>query len=349
MFTVEILNQNGRKIDADDYIKDAGDALCCPDPMCSAGMTYVSKSQEMATFNRAPHFRTKKGEKHVEGCEAHREEKEFKRRLDSMRDAIRDNKKVVLSLNDAETLYGLPKNLGQTFNSRSDPAYAHTDLYAFEKEHRGKYVSQSVKKIRTLMTMISLLDAEFGPPAFNHVYFAWQGQVKPYADCICGTKDDALKLARDLYQQAGDAKNPYRFEKYGHIGAYGFPRIIEFTPSSSAYVGHKKMIFGEQTQIDYHGDHKSRLFLTHAIDIAKLPEDARARVLNRQSVRLIAVPKVNRTMVDKTVNDFRAGTSGSIRVTWTVCGDHQVQSLNPDQRMSSPMPARPKGKQLALL
>jgi hypothetical protein len=347
MFSASLINNGYQKIESDDYEHNPEDELCCPDPNCRANMIFIAETTEMATFNMPAYFRTKQGEKHISGCTAHQQEKDFKKKMDSIIEALQNNKKIVFSLNDIETLYGLPKNLGRTFNSRSDPAYAHTELYAFETENCGKIKSQSVKKIRTLVSMIHLIDRKLGLHALNNVYFAWQGQLVPYENLICQDKEQSHALARNLYVASRDTNNPYRFEKYEQVGAYGFPQMIEFTPSKTAKSGKKNMIFGDQYVLEQNG--KKTLYLTHAIDLGRLDEDTKNRVLNGNSVRLIAVPKVNRTIVDRAVEDYQSGKSASIRITWTLTGGHQVQSLDPEKAMSIPLPSIIERKQLVLL
>jgi hypothetical protein len=350
MFKVQILNQGANEIHAADYKKNEGDVLCCPDPQCHARMTHVSESQELATFYRAAHFRTMRGESHIEGCEAHQEEKDFKQRMDTIREALQKGKRILLSLNDVDTGYGLPAHLRVTFKGRSDPAYAHTELYAFEKEHRGNFVSQSVKKIFSLMSILHMIDKEGGPPAFNNVFFAWQGQVKSYEDLVCDGPECADKLFKDLLETAENHTSPHIFNYNGHRGAYGFPRLIEFEASELGRGKDKGMVFGKSRQVAYDPESKSKLWMKHAISISKLDEKTRERLLSGNLVRLIATPKVNATMARDAFKKFNGGHFASIRITWTVAGEHQLQVIDREKHLGKPLPARAdKRGQLALL
>lgn len=339
MFKVKNLNKNGTEIHAEDYERCKDDDLCCPDPQCSARMTYVQESEELATFFRAAHFRTLPNQKHVDGCEAYHEEREFKKRIDSIKDAISKGKKVLLSLNDRQTGYGLPSNLKINFVSQSNPDYASTQLYTFHQQNRGNFVSQSVKKIFSLMTILHTIDQIGGPPAFNNVFFAWQGQVKPYEDFVCDGVEFEKELFKRLYKKFDDETANHRFDAYGHQGAYGFPRMIEFRPSSEAMKNEHNIIFGQQTIVNRDKKSGARLFLKHAIDISKLDTNARQRVLQGKTIRIIATPKVNKTLSRNAFDSFYQGQDSSARLTWNVVGEHQIQVLNPDKKMSGPLPS----------
>lgn len=349
MFSAQILNHGSIEVHADDYQKSDKDTLCCPDPECTARMTYVQESEELATFYRAAHFRTLPHQKHVEGCVAHHEEKDFKQRIDTIKEAVSKGKKILLSLNDVETGYGLPSNLRVNFGSKSDPNYAHTELYAFEKENRGNFQSQSVKQIRTLMMMLYTIDKEGGPPAFNQVYFAWQGQVKTYQDFVCDDATHDKALFKELYGRAKDNGATHRFDAYNQVGAYGFPRLFEFQPSPTAINSKSDIVFGQQIIVNQDQKKGARLFLKYAIDIRKLDQETRARLLSGKPVRLLATPKVNYTHAKKAFEDFKGGATASVRLTWSVVGNHQIQIIDPDKKLGRPLPARPKNAQYVLL
>lgn len=335
-----------RLIHADGYSKSAEDDLVCA--CCNASMIYVSAAQESSAFYRPPHFRTKKGQSHREGCEAYREERDFKQAIDSIRDAVRRGDKILLSLNDLG-YFGLPENLSIKFGSVASETYKNSELATFKFNNRGHYRQQSVKSIFTLMTMLTIIDKESGPPAFTRLYLTWQGDVRSYAEFVCDDLGFDKDLFKKLYKKAQDIYHPHRFQWKDQVGAYGFPRLIEFRPNSVGKKGDKDIIFGEQRTLNVNKETGARLYLKHAVDIRKLDAEARKRILEGRSVRLLATPKVNQTYAKQAFDDFKNGHTASVRLTWTVIGDHQIQLLKPEQKMGGVLPRPSRKAQLVLL
>lgn len=344
-----MLHHNNEEIHADEYEKRAGDELCCPDPFCNARMTYVKESEEQAAFKREAHFRTLPSQKHREGCDAHREERDFKQRMDTIKQAAAEHKKILFSLNDLETSYGLPTNMKRDFGSASSVAFSLTELATFKSDNRGHYVSQSVRQIFSLVSMLNVIDAVAGPPAFNRVFFTWQGDVRPYEEVVCMDAEAEKTVFKRLYEKSKDLRHPHSFDAYGHQGAYGFPRFIEFTPARRGRNGQEHIVFGAQRLVNRDQSTGACLYLQNAIDMRKLDGEARKRLLSGGAVRLIAAPKVNRSLAKEAFDRYKEGQTASAWLIWNVMGDHQFQMLKKDARLSRPLPASPKGKQLNLL
>jgi hypothetical protein len=327
MYEARIANDDNRLVDAINYTKNRHDELCCADPSCGAGMVAVRESTELGSITRAAHFRTQRGDTHKDGCTAHAEEKHFTKSVKSIKEALKKGHTVIFSLNDLDSNYGMPKSMGQTFNSRSDAAYKETELYKFEQENCGRYISQSIQKIRTLQTLLQTIAIDHGPEAFRQVKFAWQGQIKSYDEFLCDDMDKAHEISRQLYGEAGHKQNPYRFDYKGHIGVYGFPRMVQFQLLSVGTDKNAHMVFGDEKIVSDDGQ-GATITLRQAIDTRKLDADTKARLLDGEPIWIIATPKVNRTMVDSAVKNMRQGQSSAIWLALNVNGDAQMAPVH---------------------
>ena len=325
MFRVQILNQNGLEVHAEDYIKSSDDILCCPDPNCHAQMLHVKEGQKLGSIQNPTHFRTKPGAEHVNGCTAHREEREFKKCVESMRDALIKNKIILFSFNDAEHTYGLPKPLRLEFETESCPEFKKTEVYQFKKENVGNFKSISVPRIEILVSLLFEMEALGQPEAFERSRIAWQGKIATYAYVVNEVSLDGLDLVRSLYVQAKDSNAVHRFEVGNDIGAYGFPRVQTFEMPRWAKGFGKGRLLLPSTTIEINGN--ARLSFQHALDIGRLNNDDRQKLLHSDRVRIAATPKVNRKHVDAAVSKYRGGGQGYIHLAWTIAGAHQFQSL----------------------
>ena len=327
---------NNVLIDAANYRKQSGDVICCADPNCGAEMVSVKATKELATFNRAKHFRTKPGETHKQGCEAHAEEKQFNKTVKSIGQSLSKGHKILFALNDLDSNYGLPPTMGRTFNSRSDPAYKNTELYRFERDNTGQYFTYSVKKIRLLQATLNMIQANYDPSVLDNVHFAWQGQVKSYDEFMCDDMDKAHEVARELYLEAGDRGNPYRFDYKGHVGAYGFPRMIPFKMTS---VGKgEDIVFGAEKTVSQLGG--STIKLQQALNIKNMEPNLRKSILDGETVWVMATPKTNRTVIERSIKDLAKKRSSSIWLVFNVNNDAQCTIVPPTcqtgQRMAEP-------------
>lgn len=342
MFKVRDINSSTpfEEIHADDYKKsDASDLRC---PCCSAHMIYVRESNPSSAFARSAHFRTALGDQHDDDCKAVTEEKYIDRISKTITEALDRGDMILLSLNDLAHGFGLPKNLDRTFNGVSDPAYLQSEVHDFKTRYRGHYKQESINSIFALMTILNLIDREKGPPVFNRIYMTWRGQILPYDKFVLSQDSDVdldKELFRDIYAKADNKTYPHRFEYDGFKGAYGFPRIVEFRPTKSKRSRDKDTLFGPCRLAARNPDNKARLSIEHTIDIRGIQNPAvRERLASGHVVRLLATPRINATYARRAFQMYEAGCDDFVRITWAVSGDHQIQILRPDLKLSRPLP-----------